>query len=400
MDRRLKPPRSNRHFSGTFFWAVSILPMKKKLRGLDLNQRPSGYEPDELPSCSTPRLNYVDTNQAIRSVYVHLLSLSWCCLRSNSSANSAPFAPAPAPPLFAASGCFCSRPGHTSSTRVLDHLRLKIPAQRLPDPPPTAAAPPASTVSRVLRPHILHRLACRSHIPLLHRLHQRRTRRFLRLTFSFAAWASCSSARSSARCFASASLSSLDARSSTFPAARLAAACRIRLALRARCLSSSAGTRSCTVATGMLASRTPSSSPPACLIVAAAACRSANVGSGLGFQSHSHHRRPTATSAAASQPRAHVHYAAVAVRSTVPATVRILNRPPTRTTTATTIANSSDDAAGPYQSSARSTSAAAPVPCSTAATRPTRSPPALPAPAIPAPLPTPRLRPRASRTRR
>ena len=28
-----------------FFW----------LRGPDLNQRPSGYEPDELPDCSTPR---------------------------------------------------------------------------------------------------------------------------------------------------------------------------------------------------------------------------------------------------------------------------------------------------------------------------------------------------------
>jgi hypothetical protein len=27
------------------------------LRGLDLNQRPSGYEPDELPGCSTPRRN-------------------------------------------------------------------------------------------------------------------------------------------------------------------------------------------------------------------------------------------------------------------------------------------------------------------------------------------------------
>src|SRR5690606_11536326 len=26
-----------------------------RLRGLDLNQRPSGYEPDELPGCSTPR---------------------------------------------------------------------------------------------------------------------------------------------------------------------------------------------------------------------------------------------------------------------------------------------------------------------------------------------------------
>ncbi len=32
------------HFSGTrTLW----------LRGLDLNQRPSGYEPDELPDCST-----------------------------------------------------------------------------------------------------------------------------------------------------------------------------------------------------------------------------------------------------------------------------------------------------------------------------------------------------------
>jgi hypothetical protein len=27
------------------------------LRGLDLNQRPSGYEPDELPGCSTPRID-------------------------------------------------------------------------------------------------------------------------------------------------------------------------------------------------------------------------------------------------------------------------------------------------------------------------------------------------------
>ena len=28
------------------------------LRGLDLNQRPSGYEPDELPGCSTPHRYY------------------------------------------------------------------------------------------------------------------------------------------------------------------------------------------------------------------------------------------------------------------------------------------------------------------------------------------------------
>ncbi len=30
--------------------------MGKWLRGPDLNRRPSGYEPDELPCCSTPRL--------------------------------------------------------------------------------------------------------------------------------------------------------------------------------------------------------------------------------------------------------------------------------------------------------------------------------------------------------
>ena len=29
--------------------------LRNWLRGLDLNQRPSGYEPDELPGCSTPR---------------------------------------------------------------------------------------------------------------------------------------------------------------------------------------------------------------------------------------------------------------------------------------------------------------------------------------------------------
>jgi hypothetical protein len=31
------------------------IPPGNWLRGLDLNQRPSGYEPDELPGCSTPR---------------------------------------------------------------------------------------------------------------------------------------------------------------------------------------------------------------------------------------------------------------------------------------------------------------------------------------------------------
>ena len=39
---------------------LSVLVIFKKffinwLRGTDLNRRPSGYEPDELPDCSTPR---------------------------------------------------------------------------------------------------------------------------------------------------------------------------------------------------------------------------------------------------------------------------------------------------------------------------------------------------------
>jgi hypothetical protein len=33
------------------------------LRGKDLNLRPSGYEPDELPDCSTPRLIVLFTTQ-------------------------------------------------------------------------------------------------------------------------------------------------------------------------------------------------------------------------------------------------------------------------------------------------------------------------------------------------
>ncbi len=43
------------------------------LRGPDLNRRPSGYEPDELPSCSTPRPNCIATtrDRAVAS----------CCLR-------------------------------------------------------------------------------------------------------------------------------------------------------------------------------------------------------------------------------------------------------------------------------------------------------------------------------
>ena len=51
-----------------FFW----------LRGRDLNPRPSGYEPDELPGCSTPRLHYVPGDDEIKLKMI---------LRDNQSAN-------------------------------------------------------------------------------------------------------------------------------------------------------------------------------------------------------------------------------------------------------------------------------------------------------------------------
>ena len=36
------------------------------LRGQDLNLRPSGYEPDELPGCSTPRRDVMRTKRLTR----------------------------------------------------------------------------------------------------------------------------------------------------------------------------------------------------------------------------------------------------------------------------------------------------------------------------------------------
>ena len=47
------------------------------LRGLDLNQRPSGYEPDELPGCSTPRHRYYATCRFSANTQVPVKCVIW-----------------------------------------------------------------------------------------------------------------------------------------------------------------------------------------------------------------------------------------------------------------------------------------------------------------------------------
>src|SRR5690625_1936773 len=49
--------------------------LKIWLRGPDLNQRPSGYEPDELPDCSTPRHKYYNKLSMIPNYFPFLGTL-------------------------------------------------------------------------------------------------------------------------------------------------------------------------------------------------------------------------------------------------------------------------------------------------------------------------------------
>src|SRR5215472_6935679 len=65
---------------------------KDWLRGKDLNLRPLGYEPNELPDCSTPHLNGIargGDRQEIRDQIETVLNRSRACCRKSAQSHSA-----------------------------------------------------------------------------------------------------------------------------------------------------------------------------------------------------------------------------------------------------------------------------------------------------------------------
>jgi hypothetical protein len=77
------------------------------LRGKDLNLRPSGYEPDELPDCSTPRLIVLSTAHTAPDLHQRFRQSQPTRLLSEVRNYARAFSPAQAPnPTF--EGFCCS----------------------------------------------------------------------------------------------------------------------------------------------------------------------------------------------------------------------------------------------------------------------------------------------------
>ena len=63
LAREVMKAKKGTPFLRSLFFATPNEP-REWLRGKDLNQRPSGYEPDELPDCSTPRYKLLCSHSA------------------------------------------------------------------------------------------------------------------------------------------------------------------------------------------------------------------------------------------------------------------------------------------------------------------------------------------------
>ena len=58
-----------------------------ELREQDLNLRPSGYEPDELPDCSTPRYSYLHYMWSVGDYTTSRTEVQWMEVDSNHRSN-------------------------------------------------------------------------------------------------------------------------------------------------------------------------------------------------------------------------------------------------------------------------------------------------------------------------
>src|SRR5580658_1023134 len=63
------------------------LKFPKWLRGLDLNQRPLGYEPNELPGCSTPHLDSNNRGKQGQTMQTQASQWFFACLQRLKGVN-------------------------------------------------------------------------------------------------------------------------------------------------------------------------------------------------------------------------------------------------------------------------------------------------------------------------
>ncbi len=125
-DAERPPIHIGSHLESLTFW----------LRGLDLNQRPLGYEPNELPGCSTPHL-YPNNHR-----------------RAGQTPPPPPARPTPAP-----AGTSCPAPAGPQNPAPqcdLRHRPLCAGAQPLPPTPSKLALSSARTAARYVMTLPIH----------------------------------------------------------------------------------------------------------------------------------------------------------------------------------------------------------------------------------------------------